>query len=76
MAYDKKRNGVIRTKELGVVMRSLGENPTEADLMRIIDEVDLDGKLTVLFLIVCTLGVVRRSDFVAAVATARGSDGS
>jgi Ca2+-binding EF-hand superfamily protein len=42
-AFDKNGDGVITAKELGEVLRSLGENPTETDLLRIIDQVDLDG---------------------------------
>ena len=30
--YDKNRDGKITVKELGTVMRSLGQNPTEAEL--------------------------------------------
>jgi Ca2+-binding EF-hand superfamily protein len=33
--------GTITTKELGTVMRSLGQNPTEAELMDMIQEVNL-----------------------------------
>jgi len=42
-AFDKNGDGVITAKELGEVLRSLGENPSETELLRIINEVDLDG---------------------------------
>jgi len=48
-AFDKNRDGVITAKELGEVLRSLGENPSETELLRIINEVDLDGIKALVF---------------------------
>ncbi|KAK3601261.1 hypothetical protein CHS0354_040440 [Potamilus streckersoni] len=41
---DKDGDGIINTKELETVMRSLGQNLTEAELQRMINDVDADGK--------------------------------
>ena len=35
--FDKDGDGTITTKELGTVMRSLGQNPTEAELQDIVN---------------------------------------
>eukprot|EP00250_Pteridium_aquilinum_P035583 c9686_g1_i1 orf=71-520(+) len=47
--FDKKRDGSIASKDLGTVMRSLGQNPTEAELQDMTKEVDPDGKGTIDF---------------------------
>ena len=39
----------ITTRELGAVMRSLGQNPTETELQDMINEVDTDGSGTIDF---------------------------
>lgn len=41
--FDKDGDGTISTKELGVAMRSLGQNPSEQELLDIINCVDIDG---------------------------------
>eukprot|EP00759_Apiculatamorpha_spiralis_P029782 PhF_6_TR31806/c0_g1_i1/m.46922/K02183/CALM; calmodulin len=46
--YDSQGNGEISAKDLGHVMRSLGRNPTEAELQDMINEVDQNstGRIT------------------------------
>ena len=41
--FDKDGDGTITIKELEVVMRSLGQNPTDAELQDMIKDVDIDG---------------------------------
>jgi calmodulin len=45
--FDKDGEGTITTKEVGSVMRSLGQNPTEAEVQDVINEVDADGTGTI-----------------------------
>merc|ERR1712064_243801 len=47
--FDKDGAGTITTKVLGTVMRSLGQNPTDAELQDMINEVDADGNGTIDF---------------------------
>lgn len=42
--FDKDGDGMITTKELSIVMRSMGKSPSEADLQDMIERVDADGK--------------------------------
>jgi hypothetical protein len=44
-----KFTGQITTKELGTVMRSLGQNPSESELQDMINEVDADNNGTIDF---------------------------
>jgi Ca2+-binding EF-hand superfamily protein len=42
--FDKDNDGCITTGELGTVMRALGKNPTEAEVHKLIKEIDPDGR--------------------------------
>jgi len=41
--WDKNGDGDISSKELGVIMRSLGKNPTDEECDDMITEIDFDG---------------------------------
>ena len=47
--FDADNSGSITTKELGTVMRNLGQNPSEEELKQMIREVDLNGNGTIDF---------------------------
>eukprot|EP00397_Hematodinium_sp_SG-2012_P038652 GEMP01042079.1.p1 GENE.GEMP01042079.1~~GEMP01042079.1.p1 ORF type:complete len:150 (+),score=48.42 GEMP01042079.1:82-531(+) len=47
--FDKDGDGAITTKELAIVMRSIGQHPTDAELQDMLNEVDADGSGTISF---------------------------
>uniref|UniRef100_A0A0E0BNI7 Major facilitator superfamily (MFS) profile domain-containing protein n=1 Tax=Oryza glumipatula TaxID=40148 RepID=A0A0E0BNI7_9ORYZ len=47
--FDKDGDGTITSKELGTVMGSLGQSPTEAELKKMVEEVDADGSGSIEF---------------------------
>ncbi|XP_048192220.1 calmodulin-like [Perognathus longimembris pacificus] len=46
---DKDGDGAIKTKDLGTMLRSLGQNPTEAELQELMGRADPDGRGTLEF---------------------------
>ena len=53
--FDKNGDGTITITELGSVMKSLGNNPTDIELQDMINEVDADGNGKLEFLEFCNL---------------------
>lgn len=47
--YDKDGDGTITISELGCIMRSLGQTPSDAELQDLIDEIDTDKSGTIDF---------------------------
>jgi len=47
--FDQDGGGDISTRELGRVMKLLGQNPTREELAKIVEEVDVDGSGTIDF---------------------------
>ncbi|KAH7958414.1 hypothetical protein HPB49_001402 [Dermacentor silvarum] len=48
MLFDKDSDGRITSSELGIVMRSLGQRPTETELRNMVTLVDTDEFVTIL----------------------------
>jgi calmodulin len=48
-SFDKDHSGSITLDELKAVMRSLGDSPTDAEVKKIISEVDADNNGTIEF---------------------------
>lgn len=50
--FDRLGGGIIRSKDLGFVMRSIGYQTSSAELERMIREADQDGKISSTCLVV------------------------
>ncbi|KAL1241811.1 Calmodulin-like protein [Trichinella spiralis] len=53
--FDRDSNGTINIKELGVAMRMLGLNPTEDELLNMVNEFDVDGNGKIDFVEFCRM---------------------
>ena len=60
--FDKDGDGTVSTKELGVVMWALGQNPTDAEIAEMIKEVDVDGNGEVDFDEFCGLMIKKQNE--------------
>ncbi|KAH3853235.1 calmodulin-A-like [Dreissena polymorpha] len=47
--FDKEGDGTISLRELGTVLRALGQHPTEADLNDLIGNMEVEGHTTIEF---------------------------
>eukprot|EP00966_Prymnesium_polylepis_P207879 4815300-Prymnesium_polylepis.1 len=61
-AFDHDHSGEIDLAELGAVLQSLGQNPTEAELRKMINEADSDGNGTIEFPEFCKMMASKDSD--------------
>lgn len=53
--FDKDGNGTMNIRELGVAMRTLGLNPTEEELLNMVNEYDVDGNGKIDFFEFCKM---------------------
>jgi calmodulin len=53
--FDEDGDGTVNTKELGTVLRALGQNPTKQEIQEMINEVDDDGSGEIEFAEFCKL---------------------
>lgn len=60
--FDRDSDGTITTREFGTVMRMLGQNPTDAELLDMINEFDADGSGSIRFDDFLTLMARRTTD--------------
>ena len=60
--YQLKKNVFFLLKELSTVMRSLGQNPTDAEVQDIINEVDVDGSGSMEFPEFCIMMVKKMAE--------------
>ena len=60
--FDVDGGGTISTRELGYAMRSMGMNPTEAELLEMINEFDTDGSGQIEFPEFCNMMGSRMSE--------------
>ena len=56
--FDKDGDGAITTKELGPVLRSLGFNPADSDVTKLLADYDADGQCDILLAICKSLDLV------------------
>ena len=47
--FDKDEDGVVKVTEIGPMLRSVGFNPSEAEIQRLQEEQDTDNGIAMLF---------------------------
>ena len=53
--FDKDKGGSISTKELGYTMRAMGMNPTEGEILDLLNEFDSDSNGAIEFSEFCSM---------------------